>query len=523
MRRRTAAPTPSSRSTPTASPTTCSASASARATTSASTSRTAPSTSRRCWPASRSGPCRSTSTTATSPASCATCSTTATPSGVLHGPQHAERRRRGAARAADGAVDAGHRATTTTPPSPPPRPSGPPRGDAVGDDHYVIYTGGTTGMPKGVVWRQEDAFYACLGGGDPMRIAGRGDVARRAARADRRRRDHLPHRSRPLMHAAAQWTSFMWFFAGGKVVLMQGSLDPGRGVDDDRGARGVNAHHRRRRRGGQAAARRVGRATPGAGTCRSLYSISNGGAPDVAGLQGRASSTAFPTCMVNDGFGSSEAGIQGSSRVTAADAPGRRAPSASRPAAPKPLLVLDDDDRPVEPGSRRRRPHRHRRAPAARLPQRPGEDGGHLPRGRRRALAHHRRPRHGGRATARWTCSAAARRRSTPAARRCTPRRWRACSTPTRRWPTCSWSACPTSGGAAPSPRWCSRRPAPPPTLAELAAHCRAQLAGYKVPKHLVVVDRVVRSPAGKADYRWASEEAASAVAGGSVSSRDPG
>ena len=32
------------------------------------------------------------------------------------------------------------------------------------DDRYILYTGGTTGMPKGVVWRQEDVFYA-LGGG----------------------------------------------------------------------------------------------------------------------------------------------------------------------------------------------------------------------------------------------------------------------------------------------------------------------------------------------------------------------
>src|SRR5207248_10922101 len=32
------------------------------------------------------------------------------------------------------------------------------------DDLYILYTGGTTGMPKGVVWRQEDVFFA-LGGG----------------------------------------------------------------------------------------------------------------------------------------------------------------------------------------------------------------------------------------------------------------------------------------------------------------------------------------------------------------------
>jgi acyl-CoA synthetase (AMP-forming)/AMP-acid ligase II len=42
------------------------------------------------------------------------------------------------------------------------------------------------------------------------------------------------------------------------------------------------------------------------------------------------------------------------------------------------------------------------------------------------------------------------------------------------------------------------------PTLEELVAHCKQHLASYKVPKRLVLVDQVVRSPAGKADYRWA-------------------
>ena len=42
------------------------------------------------------------------------------------------------------------------------------------------------------------------------------------------------------------------------------------------------------------------------------------------------------------------------------------------------------------------------------------------------------------------------------------------------------------------------------PTLEALQEHARASLAGYKVPRELVVVDEVERTPAGKADYKWA-------------------
>ncbi len=43
----------------------------------------------------------------------------------------------------------------------------PDEGSGLGppDDIYVLYTGGTTGMPKGVLWRQEDIFFAAMGGG----------------------------------------------------------------------------------------------------------------------------------------------------------------------------------------------------------------------------------------------------------------------------------------------------------------------------------------------------------------------
>jgi acyl-CoA synthetase (AMP-forming)/AMP-acid ligase II len=47
---------------------------------------------------------------------------------------------------------------------------------------------------------------------------------------------------------------------------------------------------------------------------------------------------------------------------------------------------------------------------------------------------------------------------------------------------------------------------ADPPTLNELRAHAPAHLAGYKLPRDLIVVDQVQRTPTGKADLLWARE-----------------
>lgn len=70
-----------------------------------------------------------------------------------------------------------------------------------------------------------------------------------------------------------------------------------------------------------------------------------------------------------------------------------------------------------------------------------------------------------------------------------------------------------------PDERWGERvaavvepRPGTAPSAEALTAHCRTRLSGYKVPRTFAFVEKMVRSPAGKADYRWARETARSAA-----------
>ncbi len=79
------------------------------------------------------------------------------------------------------------------------------------DDVYLVCTGGTTGTPKGVVWRQADIFVAAMGGSDLTTV----DSLTAAAHAGVGAWFAAP----PLMHAAAQWTVFGGLHSGATIVL----------------------------------------------------------------------------------------------------------------------------------------------------------------------------------------------------------------------------------------------------------------------------------------------------------------
>ena len=152
------APTPSSTPGRTGSPTPWPTSASSPASTSASTPRTASSGSRRCSAASSCAPSPSTSTSATSRTSCGTSSTTPTSSAVVYDPQFADR----LDAIAGDLPKLRHRIAVGPDFEAMVAAASPERdfGERSPDDLYILYTGGTTGMPKGVMWRQEDVFMA---------------------------------------------------------------------------------------------------------------------------------------------------------------------------------------------------------------------------------------------------------------------------------------------------------------------------------------------------------------------------
>lgn len=85
------------------------------------------------------------------------------------------------------------------------------------DDLYMLYTGGTTGLPKAVLWRQHDIYINAMGG----RIFGSGQMVESLDEVVERSRPGGPGSMTvaPLMHGAAQWAAFITLLNGRTFVM----------------------------------------------------------------------------------------------------------------------------------------------------------------------------------------------------------------------------------------------------------------------------------------------------------------
>jgi fatty-acyl-CoA synthase len=363
------------------------------------------------------------------------------------------------------------------------------------DDLYLLYTGGTTGVPKGVMWRSEDIFFAALGGGGfgQPPITTPEELAERIPAEDARA---IPMVNAPLMHGGGQWMLFINLYAGGTVVL---NCD--RHFDPDRIWRTVE---RERCNSVMVVGDAMGRplaealAAPGASyDASSVIVVGSGGAilsPTVK-EQLRAQ---LPNAMVMDSFGASETGAGGTVFDTKGPAAGPRFTMGEF------MTVLDDDLRPVAPGS----------GVVGRLARR-----GHIP------LGYYKDEEK----TAATFVTAA------DGTRWVVPGDFAMVETDGAITMLGRGSVCINSGGekvypeeveaalkshpdvfdavvvGVPDDRYVERvaaivqpRPGAEPSLEDLQAHCREKLAGYKLPRQLVLAGTIPRTPVGKPDYRAA-------------------
>ena len=364
-----------------------------------------------------------------------------------------------------------------------------------GDDLYFLYTGGTTGMPKGVMWRHEDIFFGALHSGlGAPNISTPEEIATRLLPAE----FALPALIiAPLMHGAAQWGMGNMLFVGGSIVLYSDhGFDPHAVWD-------LAARERCATMTlvGDAMGRPLADAlVDGTRThdVSGVFRIGSGGGVFSPAVQ-QALRDAIPHVQVMDSYGASETGAGGAS---ASDGGARRF------VVSEGLQVLDDDLEPIAPGDDR----------TGRLAR-----TGHIP------LGYYKDPE---KTAATFPVDRHGRRWSVPGD---------SATIDADGIVTLlgRGSQCINTGGekvypeeveealkshpavydalvvGVPDDRWgervvavVQRRDGTDPTLEDLADHCRSTIAGYKVPRAVTWVGQVKRSPSGKADYRWAKETA---------------
>lgn len=368
------------------------------------------------------------------------------------------------------------------------------------DDQFIIYTGGTTGMPKGVMWRQEDLFFSGLGGGAPTGepVTKPEELAERVA-AGGEGITFFP--TPPLMHGTSTLTAFIGFNFGQRVVIHRkfAPEEVLRTVERERVTSMSLV--------GDAMLRPLIDALRGPmkGTdCSSMFSVSSSGAIMSETVREQFQSL-VPNVMLLNNYGSSESGFNGTATADSGAGQGFRLRVNSRtqvvdPATYEPVTV-------GEPG---------------RVAQR-----GHVP------LGYYNDPK-----------------KTAETFFQKDGERWvllgdmatvdeEGIVTVLGRG-----SQCINTGGekvypeeveqalkshpdvydalvaGVPDEKWGNhvaavvqlREGAGSPSLEDIQTHCRGHLAGYKIPRQLVIADTIQRSPSGKADYRWARSVATQAA-----------